>query len=345
MVKYLSMKAFVQTAIGTTEKAFILQEMPTPTLLENEILIEVEVFGLNYADVMAKYGLYQDAPPLPSVLGYDVVGRVIEVGSSVANYLKGKRVVALTRFGGYAQQAKADYRACAVIYEQTPAEIAVALATQYCTAYYSIFECAPVFENDVVLIHSAAGGVGTALLQMAKHRKAFVIGSTGSPQKKEYIKELGADEVVVTSDKDYTKQLEAALNNRKCMAVFNANGGTIFKKDKAFVAHGGKTVLFGASERNANSKLFSTIKMAWNFGFFSPIQLMLSSQGIIGVNMLRIADNAPEILQRCMQKVVALYESGVVNPVSGGLFDSSEFAKAHNLLESRKSVGKISVKW
>lgn len=339
------MKAIVLHQHGDTSKAFSLQEVSEPSVAEHEVLIEVEVFGLNYADVMAKYGLYNDAPPLPSILGYDVVGKIIQVGDKAAEHLLGKRVVALTRFGGYAQLAKADYRACAIISDAIPAEIAVALATQYCTAYYSLVECAPVFENDVVLIHSAAGGVGTALVQIAKHRKAYIIGSTGSPSKMEHIKSLGVNEVIITSSKNYKEQLKNVLEGRKCMAIFNANGGTIFKKDKSFLAHGGKMVLFGAAERNAKAKISSTLKMAWNFGFFSPIQLMLASQGIIGVNMLRIADHAPVVLQRCMQEVVKMYEDGILQPVSGGVFSVNEFVQAHDLLESRKSVGKVCVKW
>lgn len=339
------MKAFILNQHGITSEAFSLQEVAEPVIEQHEVLIEVEVFGLNYADVMAKYGLYKDAPPLPSILGYDVVGKVKQVGSEAAAHLLGKRVVALTRFGGYAQLAKADFRACAVISDTILPEIAVALATQYCTAYYSLMECAPVFENDVVLVHSAAGGVGTALVQMAKHRKAFIIGSTGSPAKVEHIKSLGANEVLLTSANDYTEQLKNVLRGRKCMAIFNANGGTIFKKDKPFLAHGGKMVLFGAAERSAKAKITSTLKMAWNFGFFSPIQLMLASQGMIGVNMLRIADHSPEVLQRSMQAVVSMYENAILKPVSGGVFSVDEFVQAHDLLESRKSVGKVCVKW
>ncbi len=345
MSKDNNMQAFILTRYGKTSKAFELKDVELPKLEQDEVLIEVEAFGLNYADVMAKYGLYKDAPANPCILGYDVVGKVIEAKGDSAQFLLGSRVVALTRFGGYAENAKADYRACAIIGESLPAELAVALATQYCTAYYSMFECAPVFENDVVLVHSAAGGVGTALVQMAKDRTAFVIGTTGSASKVEHIKSLGADAVVLTEMKSYAADLEKILAGRKCKVIFNANGGTIFKKDKAFLAHGGKVVLYGAAERNAKAKISSTLKMAWNFGFFSPIQLMLASQGYIGVNMLRIADNAPEVLQRCMLEVVKMYEKGVVNPVSGGVFGVNDFVQAHDLLENRGSVGKVCVKW
>ena len=177
------MKAAVLVKQGNAQLAFEIRDIETPVLKDLEVLIKVEGFGLNFADVMARNGLYKDAPPMPSVLGYDVVGEVTKVNCEEANHLLGKRVVAMTRFGGYAEYAKTDYRACAVISDQMSLTKATALATQYCTAYYAAYECTNLFEGDHILIHAAAGGVGTALTQLAKNKGCIVYGTTGSESK------------------------------------------------------------------------------------------------------------------------------------------------------------------
>jgi NADPH2:quinone reductase len=177
------MKAAVLTTKGDALKAFQLKDVPQPKPKGLQVLIKVEAFGLNFADVMARNGLYKDAPSMPSILGYDVVGEVIESSSDEYTYLIGKRVVAMTRFGGYAEYAVTDARACAVISAGMQAGSAAALATQYCTAYRAAYEAVNLFEGDNILIHAAAGGVGTALTQLAKLKGCTVYGTSSSEKK------------------------------------------------------------------------------------------------------------------------------------------------------------------
>jgi NADPH2:quinone reductase len=136
------MKAAVLVRTGDASKAFEVREVPMPKVNAGEVLIKVEGFGLNFADVVAREGMYQDAPPLPSVLGYDVAGRVTEVAPDVRNVKVGDRVTAMTRFGGYAEYAAANAMAVSRISEDMPVGEAMALTTQYCTAYYAAAEAA-----------------------------------------------------------------------------------------------------------------------------------------------------------------------------------------------------------
>ena len=340
------MRAAVLVKQGNAKEAFEIREVENPTLGEFDVLIQAEGFGLNFADVMARNGLYKAAPPLPSILGYDMVGKVIKVNSPKAEHLLGKRVVAMTRFGGYAELAKTDYRACAIISDGMDMTKAAALATQYCTAYYAAYECASLFEGDQVLIHAAAGGVGTALTQLAKNKGCTVFGTTGSDSKFEYLRNNGVDHPINYLKSDYAKELLKISGGQKLDIAFNSVGGTTFKKDWQLLEKGGKSIIYGAAERSGKKggKL-ATLGLAWNFGIFSPIQLMMNAKGIIGINMLAIADYKPLVIQRCLEEVVRLTENKTLNPEIGGTFDIEQIGEAHAFLESRKSTGKIAIKW
>lgn len=340
------MRAAVLVKTGSANNAFEIRDVDRPTLKGLEVLIKVEAFGLNFADVMARNGLYQDAPPLPSILGYDVVGEVIEVAADEANYLLEKRVVAMTRFGGYAEFAKTDYRACAIISDQLSVTRAAALATQYCTAYYAAYECTNVYEGDFVLIHAAAGGVGTALTQLCKHKGCIVFGTTGSDSKFDYLIENGVDFPINYQKNDYEQEVKKLGGGRLLDVAFNSVGGTTFKKDFKLLEKGGKSVIYGAAERSGKKGgALATLGLAWNFGILSPIQLLINSKGVIGINMLRIADHRPLVLKRCLEEVVRMTEAGILNPAEGGTFTVEQIGEAHAYLESRKSTGKIAVTW
>ena len=187
------MKAIFLTKYGKDKDNFEIREIEKPVLEKGEVLIECEGFGLNYADVMARQGLYKGAPPLPCVLGYDVVGKVVEVSEKENSSWVGKRVVGLTRFGGYAQFAKTKITAITEIPQELSIAEATAIATQYCTAYYASQYITNLHKGDKVLIHAAAGGVGTALTQIAKAKECQVYGLTSSVDKFDYLKQNGVD--------------------------------------------------------------------------------------------------------------------------------------------------------
>ena len=331
---------------GNANQAFEIRESEKPKLDALDVLIKVEAFGLNFADVMARKGMYAAAPPIPAILGYDVVGEVIESSCSEGMSLIGKRVVAMTRFGGYAEFAKTDYRACAVISDQMNAAAATALATQYCTAYYAAYECTTLFEGDRVLIHAAAGGVGTAITQLAKLKGCEVYGLTSTDVKMGYLKSQGVDYPINHVHEDYVAQVFKHSNGQKIDVAFNSVGGSTFKKDTQLLDKGGKQVIYGAAElADSRGTIFSKLNLVRKFGFFTPISLLSKSQGIIGINMLEIADHKKMVLKRCLEEVVKLTEAGKLKPEVGGEFPVSKIGEAHAFLEGRNSTGKIVVKW
>lgn len=338
-------QAFVLKKNGDAETAFALETVTLPELGASQALIQVEAFGLNYADVMARLGLYREAPPMPCVIGYEVVGTVTAIGNAVEHDLVGQRVVAFCRFGGYAQHVVTEAFGVVPIGDLDAAK-ALALATQFVTAYYMVERAANVQEGERVLIHAAAGGVGTALIQLCKRKKAIVCAKIGSRSKERIVRDLGADEVVVYTEKPYEESVAAWLGNDTLDVSFNPVAGSTFKKDASLVGTGGRLVLFGGSERSGGRwGIFSTLGFVWKMGFVIPIALMMRSRSVIGINMLKVADHKPEVLKNCLNAVVQLAKNNEIEPVVGGQFTQSDFAKAHQQLESGTTIGKLAVFW
>lgn len=343
------MKAFSLVKYGTSEKAFETREVDIPLPKETELLIKVEGFGLNFADVMARLGQYRDAPPIPAVLGYDVVGIVSSVGSKVTDFKIGDRVVSLTRFGGYAEFAIADQLASAKIDNHISIAGACALATQFCTAQYMIEKKMRVMEGEKLLIHAGAGGVGSALIQLAKLKKAYVITTVGSAAKAELVKKLGADEVINYNEQNFKQVIEAKHGKKPIHAAFDAVGGKNFRDSLALLSPAGTICAFGVAE-NTQAKggmLLTGIKTLAGFGLISPPLMMMDGLSFVGVNMLRVADHQPLLFQEMLNEVVALQKSGKITPLldskNKGEYPVGQLALAHSLLENRKTVGKLAI--
>ncbi len=339
------MKAAYLIRNGTPEQAFEIRETETPRPGPGQVLIKVEGFGLNFADVMARLGLYDQAPPLPAVLGYDVVGRVEAVGEGVEGIAIGTRVTALTRFGGYAEYALTDVRGLAAIPEDMDAGVGVALSTQYCTAYYLAEEMVRLHEGDHVLIHAAAGGVGTALVQLAKNRGCVIYGTAGSPKKIEALREAGVDHPINYREQDFSAVIRGIAGDGGLDVVFDPVGGQSVKKGFRLLGAGGRLLTYGGSSMTQAKGFFGKLRIALGFGIYHPVTFLRNSKGMIGVNMLRIADDRPAKIGTMLKEVVRMTAEGILQPKVGGSFTADQLAEAHRFLESRQSMGKIVVRW
>lgn len=341
------MRAVVLTKFGKSKDAFQIQERQIPTPQDHEICVKVDAFGLNFADVMARKGLYQDCPPLPTVIGYEVVGHIHAVGKNVKDFEIGQRVVSLTRFGAYAEYAVADARAAVVIPEDMDYCVAAALATQYATAYFCAAYTTQLHKGEHVLIQAAAGGVGTALVQLAKNKGCIVYGTAGSDKKLDYLRSLGVDHPINYRTTDYAKYIEKISGKQALDVVFDSLGGNDVKKARRLLSKGtGRIICFGAASRSGSGRFFGNdLKLVFGFGFLATVELLLKSQGVTGVNMLRVADERPDALKYCMQQVAKLVAEGTLTPTIGGKFSIDELDKAHEFLEGRQSIGKVAVHW
>ncbi|MCB0774168.1 MAG: zinc-binding dehydrogenase [Flavobacteriales bacterium] len=338
------MKAWQQISTGDAAKALVLRELPDPMPGEQEVLIRSEAFGLNYADTMAVKGLYRDAPKPPCVLGYEVVGRVEGLGEGVPKEFLGKRVLAFTRFGGYAQLACTDHRAVAEIPDDMPLGAALAMATQGATAWYMARWITRPERGDRVLVHSAAGGVGQLLVQLAAQAGCEVFAVAGGAEKLAYLKQLGVQHTIDRTKGDYAEQVQRLLGGARLDVSFNAVGGTTFKKDLRLLGSGGRLVLFGGAERGAGGT-FGTLRFVWNMGLVVPIFLMMKSKSLIGVNMLRLSERKPQLVATCMREALGALRTGSLKPRVHPPFTADQLPQALKLLGSGKSIGKVAVQW
>lgn len=341
------MKAIYLKKCGESKDVFEFKDIEIPVAKPNEVVIKVHTMGINFADILVRRGLYPDPPPNPAIIGYDVAGIVHAKGDNVTHVEVGQRVAALTRFGGYAEYACTLSEAVAPIPDEMTFEIGTSLAVQACTAYYCAEESVTLREGDNVLVQAAAGGVGSMLVQYAKHKGCKIFG-TASTKKQDYLKKLGVDIPIDYTKADFAQTIKSKLKEGEQLdVVFDSMGGIPFKKAMKILGQGGRMVCIGAAtQMDAGKKnLLATLKVGYGFGIFSPIQLLTNSQAIIAVNMLRIGDYRPHVFQKVFKKVIELTVEGVFKPHIGKVFSADQVADAHDYVEQRKSVGKVVLNW
>ncbi|MEO6723097.1 MAG: zinc-binding dehydrogenase [Ferruginibacter sp.] len=338
------MNAIFLVKNGAAANAFEIREVTIPVPGQGQVLIKVEAFGLNFADVMARRGMYKEAPPIPCILGYDVAGVVAVVGEGVQHVKKGDRVTAMTRFGGYAEYALTDATGVAIIPVSIDTPTATALTTQYCTAYYAAAEMVNLHQGDKVLIHAGAGGVGRALIQFAKYKQCEIFSTAGSKEKIAHLKTLGAHHPINYRSTDFEKEVKELTTGKGVDVIFDAVGGQSVKKGFRSLAAGGKIICYGASSMS-NRNIFGKLSEAIGFGFYHPVMFMMASKSMMGLNMLKIADSKPHMIQACLEAVIQLTESGVFSPLPATVFPATDIAAAHEYLENRKSMGKVVIQW
>ncbi len=334
------MQAIYLVKNGKTKEAFEFRDIQMTEPKDNEVGVIVEASGINFADVVARLGQYQDCPPLPTIIGYEAVGRVEKVGKDVTTLKKGDRVLAFTRFGGYSQYVTQQESAVAKIGEDMDAGKALALATQYSTAFYACSVATNVLPNETVLIHAGAGGVGTALIQLCKLKNAKIYATAGSESKLEYCRKQGAHVVINYTKEDFSEVIKEPID-----VAFDAVGADNFRKSYKLLNRGGRIIGYGAAAMTDASNIFSKAKMGLQFGIYHPAQLLMESRSMIGVNMLRIADYKPDTLKYCMESVIQLLHEGKIDPHVGKMYAAKDIYQAHDDMLDRKTMGKIGIVW
>jgi synaptic vesicle membrane protein VAT-1 len=318
-------------------------EWTKPTIKEDEVLIQVKAFGLNYADIMARNGLYPDAPKFPFIPGYEVAGLVEETGSQVTEYKKGDRVIGFTDFGGYAQYSKASVMGTIKMPDDMSFTDAAAIPVNYATAYHALFHTGLLIKGSRVLIHAAAGGVGLAAMQLANLYDCEIYATAGSARKLALCKEMGAHYVINYQEEDFVKEIKMITNNQGVDIVLDSIGGSTIKKDFEILRTNGRVAAFGVASLSNRGlgTLFQTIPNVFDMLTISGIDLLSRSLGFYGINMKTIGDKNPALLRASMDAVMKLFAEKKLQSHVHKVFPWEEIAEAHELLESRKSTGKI----
>lgn len=328
------MRSVVITRKGPPE-VLQVQERPDPTPGPGQVRIEVGAAGVNFADLMARLGLYPDAPDLPAVVGYEVAGTVAELGPEVDGIAVGDRVMAGTRFGGYSEQAVAKVADVAPLPDGMSFEEGAAVPVNYLTAYLGLRRFGALEPGERVFLHAAAGGVGIAATQIAKDHGAEVWGSA-SPGKHEAIRGFGVDHAV-----DYTQSgWEKAVPPMD--VVMDALGGRSFRRSYDMLRAGGRLVCFGAAGVVDGDKrnLVAAGRTALSMPRFNLIKQMSASKTVVGLNMLTLWDELGS-LEPFMAAIEGLLAGGVLRPVVAEAFPFDRAADAHRYIGERRNVGKV----
>ncbi len=340
------MKAVVQTGTGGYE-VLKVQERPEPPVGAGEIRIAVKAAGVNFADTMARLGLYPDAPKPPCVLGYEVAGTVESVGEGVESHAVGDRVVAGTRFGGQAELVVVPEAQALPLSERLNFEQGAAFPVNYGTAYAALIVMGSLREGNRVLIHAAAGGVGIAATQIARNAGAAQILGTASPSKHEAIRAQGVTDPIDYRSLDFEAETMRITGGEGVDLVIDALGPTSFRKDYRLLRQGGRLVMFGLSEatsggrRDLRATLGSLAKMPLaTYPWWKSLNAMSENKGVFGLNMLHWWDREGS-LDRLTEPLMADLDAGRLEPVVAESFPFERAGEAHEFIAERRNVGKV----
>jgi NADPH:quinone reductase-like Zn-dependent oxidoreductase len=334
-------RALVITKAGGPE-VLQVQQRPDPVAGPGDVLVRVKAAGINFADVMARAGLYPDAPKPPSVVGYEFAGIVESVGDGVTEYSSGDRVMGGTRFGGYAELVTARENMLVPLPEGWSFEEGAAFPVNYATAYAGICRYGAVHPGERVLLQAAAGGVGIAATQIAKIVGAEVFG-TASPSKHEAIRGFGVDHAIDYRSQDFVKEIRRITGEKQPLdLVMDAVAGRSFRKSWSLLGAGGRLVCFGASSLVSGERRnpITALKTLAGMPPFNVVPMMSESKSVLGLNMLKLWD-AKGSLDEFIDPLRPWIDDGRLRPIVAEAFPLERGGDAHRFIIERRNVGKV----
>jgi NADPH:quinone reductase-like Zn-dependent oxidoreductase len=339
------MRALVVRRYGPPE-VLEVQQAPDPQPKPGEVLIRVKAVGVNFADLLQRMGLYPDSPKPPFIPGLEIAGVVEKAAESGAqehgdNLRPGEAVVALTDFKAYAEWVAVP---AASVY-RLPAGMGfndgAAIPANYLTAYEAIVTMGNMQPGQRILIHSAAGGVGTAAVQLARSRGLFVFGTAG-PAKQEYLRKIGVQHAIDYEKSDFVEVIGKYAPGGVDM-VMDPIGGKSWEKSYSCLAPGGRLVVYGFSVAAASDGKMDRLRGAkalMQTPKFNPLDLMKKGAAVIGVNLTQARQHGDH-LHAEMNEIFRLYSTGKIKPMISKTFPLEQAAAAHQYVQERKNLGKV----
>ncbi|KAI9334877.1 alcohol dehydrogenase zinc-binding domain protein [Obelidium mucronatum] len=319
-----------------------------PSPESGEVRIRVKAFGVNFADLMAREGIYPEAPPFPNCVGYEVSGVIDAVGANVPKSWIGKPVAAMTKFGGYSDTVITKLDHCIEKPDSVSFIEAASLPVVYLTAWMLLVHMGSLQRGQTLLIQNAGGGVGLAAIDIARHIGAKTIG-TASKGKHEFLKTRGLDLAIDYNTQDFAAEVLRETNGKGADLIIDPIGGAAsWKKNYKCLRRGGKLGIFGASSMQATLKsdfvVLAWIKIAFSMLLgaptWSPLRLMDDCTGVFGVNMAKMFDDVEYPIQ-WLKIVFDGVKDGWVRPYVDSIFDMDHVMDAHQFINDRKSKGKV----
>jgi NADPH:quinone reductase-like Zn-dependent oxidoreductase len=334
------MKQVFIAATGGPDK-LVLRESADPEPSADQLRIRVKASGVNFADILARRGLYPDAPKLPAVVGYEVAGVVDAAGPQANRDWIDKPVFALTRFGGYADtvcvpQTQVFGKPAKLSFEQC-----AAIPVNYLTAWQLMVVVGSLSKDETVLIHNAGGGVGLAAIDVGRHIGARLIG-TASSGKHEFLKARGLNEAIDYRSGDWTPELMRLTDNRGAELILDPLGGAHWKKSYRALRHTGRLGMFGISTAGESRLpgMLKLVSVAIGLPWFNPIPLMNDNRSVFGVNLGHMWHENAKI-RDWFAAIIRGVDEGWVRPHVDRAFPLAQAGEAQAYIEARRNTGKV----
>ncbi len=337
----------MQTAVVTkfgAPKVLQLRDLPVPQPAPDEVRIRTAAIGINFADVMARLGVYPSIPDPPFVPGIELSGIVDAVGDEVHSLQVGDRVIAFVRQGAYAEYVKTPAKFVRRMPEGMTFEDGAAFGVAYLSAYHGLATLAHMGKGERLLFHAAAGGVGLAALQLCRLWGVETIATASADWKLEIAKSHGAQHLINYAMKDFEDSVREILGDAALDVVMDSVGGRLFRKGWRLLGPMGRYVLYGFASIT-DRKTIRKWKAAREFlsvPLIHPPSLVGKNKSLIGFNLYFLTEKV-DYLQSVTEKLFSLYEAGSIRTVIGATFPFDRIVEAHAFLQSRESYGKVVV--
>ncbi|HWO01658.1 MAG TPA: NADPH:quinone oxidoreductase family protein [Blastocatellia bacterium] len=310
----------------------VIDEIPSPEPGENQVLVKVHSAALNFPDILLIAGKYQFKPQLPFTPGLEVAGTVEKVGSAVDWLKPGQRVLAQMSVGGFAEYAVADVGAVRAIPDSMTDDEAASFALVYQTSYFGLAYRARMRQGETVLVHSAAGGVGLSAVQIARALGAGkVIGTAGSDDKLQVIRDSGADVALNYQTEDFVEVVKRETGGRGADIIYDPVGGEVGERSTKCIAFEGRLLVVGFT--------------SGRFPVYASNHILIKNYSVVGLHWGAYRQHDPQKIEQAWKELFALYEAGKLKPVIGARYPMERVADAMKHLASRRAVGKIVVHW
>ncbi|MGM0589060.1 MAG: zinc-binding dehydrogenase [Bacteroidota bacterium] len=335
------MRHIVNTKDGGPE-VLKVQEVDDPVPAPDELRVRVDAAGINFADILARKGIYPDAPPKPCVVGYEVAGVVDQVGTEIDQQWVDQPVIAFCRFQGQAEYVTVKEQQIFPKPESLTFAQAATLPVNYLTAWVLIHVMGSLTGDETILIHNAGGGVGLAALDIALQTGAQTIG-TASQRKHSFLVDRGLHHAIDYRKSDWLPRVMEITKNRGVDLILDPLGGKHWKKSREALRSTGRLGMFGISSASERAGMFSKLKLlktVISMPFYHPLSLLDQNHGVFGVNLGHLW-HEPEKSRIWFKQLINGVEEGWIQPHVDKTFSFDDVAKAHAYIENRKNIGKV----
>mgnify|MGYP000001666644 FL=1 len=333
------MRKIVYPRAGGVETIQIV-EGSDPVPRSDQVCVRIHRAGINFAELMMRQGLYGSSPDFPFTPGYEASGVVISVGDQVENLKEGDRVLAMTGFGGYSEKVCLDSRRVIPIPDSVSFDQAAAIPVTYGTAFHMLVHLGRISKGDSVLIHHAAGGVGTAVAQICQSFGTSLVVGTASAPKEDFVESMGM-RFVDREKEDFEEVCKDLTDGKGVHHAIDPVGGSHLLRSYKSLRKGGKLYYFGASAavKGERRSRLSELRMWWGMPRFDPLKLMTSNKAVFGVHMGLLEDET--VFRGHLTSLSKMLEKGDIDPVIDSVWRFEDVADAQMHIHNRKNRGKV----